>query len=214
MTNGRGVISILLATVWGSFGSLSIGTVLCLLLASTACAQLPSRSSSGGPDDVLPTREFDSHASASTLGEQLHEQLADWVPHERLKSSAQLVATMTLLGLIPAVLLMTTSYVRIAIILSLLRQAFGVQQLMPAQVTTAMAMFCTGLIMWPTWTAVHDQGLKPLLAANSSSDLNPILEKGVQPVRDFMIRQICANRNTADVHLFLGHPLQNIVAIR
>ena len=129
--------------------------------------------------------------------------LDEWLDTKRLASTLQLVATMTVVGLVPALLMMTTSYVRIAIVLSLLRQAFGTQQLIPAQATTALAVFCTGLIMWPTWSAVHRDGVKPMLAATAASELPPIMERGIRPIREFMIQQIQRNGNSDDVHLFL-----------
>ena len=64
---------------------------------------------------------------------------------------------MAALSLAPALLLMTTCYVRIIVILSLLRQALGSQQLPPNQVTTTLALFLTVLIMSPVWKQVHDQ---------------------------------------------------------
>lgn len=122
---------------------------------------------------------------------------------KRIASSMQLVVTMAVVGLIPALLLMTTSYVRISIVLSLLRQAFGTQQLVPAQATTALAIMCTTLIMWPTWSVVNREAVQPLLAGVDATELQPIFERGITPVREFMVRQIKRNDNAEDVHVFL-----------
>ena len=150
-------------------------------------------------------RQDSAIAAAEPESNSIEQQLWRLLPRERLASSAQLAGAMVLIGLIPALLLMTTSYVRIAIILSILRQAFGVQQLIPAQVTTALAMFCTGLIMWPTWSDVYEAGVQPLMNSTSASEIQPIWDAGVQPIRSFMIDQIRVNDNAADVHLFLRH---------
>ncbi len=63
---------------------------------------------------------------------------------------------MTVISLAPAVLLMTTSFVRIVVVLGLLRQALGTQQLPPNQVITSMALFMTLLVMTPVWKQVYD----------------------------------------------------------
>ena len=139
-----------------------------------------------------------------SLADQLPAALDGWVQPDRLAYSIQWVVTMTLLGLVPAVLLMTTSYIRISIVLSLLRQAFGAQ-LLPMQVTTALAMFCTGLVMWPTWTLVHERAVLPLLQGKAPSDWTLLWEEGSQPIREFMVRQIDVNGNGEDVHVFLRH---------
>jgi flagellar biosynthetic protein FliP len=72
------------------------------------------------------------------------------------------------------------------------------------QLTTALAMFCTGLVMWPTWQMVHQQAVVPLVQGDEPMDLARLWADGVQPIREFMIRQIDANGNAADVHLFVS----------
>ncbi len=150
----------------------------------------------------------DSPVAGMELTESLAKSLPKgfdrWVQPERFAYSAQLVVTMTALGLIPALLLMTTSYVRISIVLSLLRQALG-SQLLPMQATTALAMFCTGVVMLPTWKLVHERAVLPAINGAQPSDLAALWESGVQPIRDFMIRQIDTNANADDIHLFMRH---------
>ena len=70
-------------------------------------------------------------------------------------------ALLTVLSLAPAVLLMTTCFMRIIVVLSLLRQAVGTQQLPPSQVITSLALFITLLIMSPVWKQVYDQAIVP-----------------------------------------------------
>ncbi len=189
-----------------------IGCCLILMLAWTSVgrAQIKLDSAETSAASAVDPVAFPA-ASADPSGPTTDATLKDdpvtdwpaWFRPERLGSSVQLVTTMTVLGLVPAVLLMTTSYVRITIVLTLLRQAFGTQQLLPAQVTTALAMFCTALIMWPTWTAVYEQGVQPWLAAEGSVDWQATWETGIEPVRTFMVRQIDLQGNSDDVHLFL-----------
>lgn len=131
------------------------------------------------------------------------KELLDWIPAEKVSGSLHLAVSMTILGLVPALLLMTTCYVRISVVLALLRQAFGIPNLLPMQATTALALFCTGWIMWPTWQLVHRQAVVPIVAGQSAADPDEIWLQGIGPIRDFMVRQIEANHNADDVHLFL-----------
>jgi flagellar biosynthetic protein FliP len=156
-------------------------------------------SADGLPGDGENMRSESPSESATPA---LPEELRRWVDSERLSHSVQLGVTMVLLGLVPAFLLMTTSYIRISIVLSLLRQAFGAQ-LLPMQVTSALAMLCTGLVMWPTWQSVHEQAIMPWMQGTESTDLMGLWDEGIEPIRAFMIRQISASRNGEDVHLFL-----------
>jgi len=131
-----------------------------------------------------------------------------WVSWERLQSTSQLAVSMTLLGVLPALLLMTTSYVRISVVLALLRQAFGVPNLLPLQVTTALAFFCTGWIMWPTWQLVHEKAVRPVVSGQVAADPAQLWAEGIGPVRQFMVTQIEASRNAEDVHLFLRRTMK------
>jgi flagellar biosynthesis protein FliP len=174
--------------------------------------------------DMSPVASLSSHADDPTDGEandQTDDQAAgsslgtddaSWTQlfqPDRLFSSLQLVVTMTVVGLVPALLLMTTSYVRITIVLALLRQAFGMQQLLPAQVTTALAMLCTGLVMWPTWTTVHERAVQPWVAGEPTVDAALLWDEAAAPIRQFMIRQIKGRGNVDDVHLFLRHAVSS-----
>jgi flagellar biosynthetic protein FliP len=131
-----------------------------------------------------------------------------WLSFDRLQSTAQLAISMTVLGVVPALLLMTTSYVRISVVLALLRQAFGVPNLLPLQVTTALAFFCTGWIMWPTWQLVHEKAVLPAVAGQAAVDPARLWAEGIGPVRQFMVEQIEASRNSEDVHLFLSRTMK------
>ena len=77
-----------------------------------------------------------------------------WTSPQGLSASLQIVLLLTVLSLVPAVLLMTTSFVRIIVVLGLLRQALGLQQIPPSQVITSIALFLTVLIMMPVWMDV------------------------------------------------------------
>jgi flagellar biosynthetic protein FliP len=127
----------------------------------------------------------------------------EWTSPKGLASTLQVMLLLTVLSLAPAILLMTTSFVRIIVVLGLLRQALGTQQLPPSQVITALAMFMTVLIMAPTWKQVYDDSIGPYTA--NKLTLEEAWNAGVQPVRRFMSRQIEAAGNSDDVWLFYEH---------
>ncbi len=128
-----------------------------------------------------------------------------WTSPKGLSNSLQVLILLTVLSLAPAVLLMTTCYVRIIVVLGLLRTAIGTPQLPPSQVITSIALFMTLFIMAPVWTEVYDQAIKPYSDASSGMTLEEAFEKGSQPVRVFMARQITMAQNEDDVHLFYSH---------
>jgi flagellar biosynthetic protein FliP len=82
---------------------------------------------------------------------------------------------------------MLTSFTRIAIVLSLLRQAIGSNQIPPSQIIVGLSLFLTFFIMTPVWQTVHQEAVKPYLA--EEIDARQALEKAMQPVRKFMIKQ-------------------------
>jgi flagellar biosynthetic protein FliP len=112
----------------------------------------------------------------------------------------QVIILLTILSLAPAILLMMTCFTRIIIVLSLLRQALGTQQLPPNQVMIGLSMFMTFLVMAPTWQKVNDQALRPYL--NGEIEQPEALVRAQEPIRDFMIKQIEDRGNEEDVFLF------------
>lgn len=128
-----------------------------------------------------------------------------WTSREGMTSALQIMLMLTVLSLAPAVLLMTTCFVRIVIVLGLLRQALGLQQSPPSQVITSMALFMSILIMAPTWSDVYHDAIEPYSRPGSDMTLEEAWELGVKPVRQFMIRQIEIAGNSEDVRLFYAY---------
>ncbi len=126
-----------------------------------------------------------------------------WTSPEGLSSTIQVMLLLTVLSLAPAILLMTTCFVRIVVVLSLLRQAIGTQQLPPSQVITTLSLFLTFLIMAPVWKQVYTEAIVPYTEHRIS--LEEAWTSGVAPVRRFMSQQIERTKNTEDVHLFLSY---------
>jgi flagellar biosynthesis protein FliP len=104
------------------------------------------------------------------------------------------------LSLAPAIILMTTCYIRVIVVLSLLKQAFGGHQLPPAQVLTALSLFMTFLIMTPVWNDLKKNAIDPYSANEIALDV--AWERGVAPIKRFMIKQIELTGNQESVAVF------------
>src|SRR5215213_5895184 len=127
-------------------------------------------------------------------------QLPDLSKRENLSSALQIIILLTVLSLAPAILIMMTSFTRIIIVMSLLRQALGAQQLPPNQVLIGLSLFMTFLVMKPTWEKVNAQALQPYLAGKIEQP--EALSRAQGPVRDFMCKQIDKSDNWEDVYMF------------
>ena len=99
----------------------------------------------------------------------------------------QLLALMTVLTLLPSLLLMMTSFVRIIIVMSLLRQALGTAQTPPNQVLVGLALFLTLFIMTPVFSAVYDEAITPYM--DETISFEAALVQAEIPIRNFMLNQ-------------------------
>ncbi len=106
---------------------------------------------------------------------------------EDVSITLQILFLMTILSLAPAILILTTAFTRIVVVLHFLRQAMGTQQIPPSQVIIGLALFLTFFVMAPTWTRVNDEALQPYLGKKVT--LQQAFDKGVVPMREFMMRQ-------------------------
>lgn len=113
-------------------------------------------------------------------------------------TGVQLLVLLTVLSLAPALLVMVTSFTRIIIVLSLVRNAMGVPQLPPNQVLLGIAFLLTVFIMAPVWTTVNDAALQPYLAGEITQD--EAIDLAEAPVRQFMLAQT----RESDLELFVG----------
>ena len=100
----------------------------------------------------------------------------------------QILLLMTVLSLAPSLLIMTTSYLRIIIVFHFLKSALGTQTMPPGQLLAGIALFITFFVMAPTWSKVNDQALKPLM--DGKIKVNEAYDRGVQPIREFMFRNV------------------------
>lgn len=98
----------------------------------------------------------------------------------------QVLVLMTVLSLVPAILLMVTSFTRIIIVLGFVQRAIGLQQSPPQQVVAGLSLFLTMFTMYPTWSRVYDNGLEPYLSGNIT--IQQAWDNSIEPVREFMFR--------------------------
>ena len=108
-------------------------------------------------------------------------------------------------SLAPAVLLMTTCFVRMSIVLTLVRQGLGTPQLPSNQILTSLALFLSALVMWPVWTAAYHDGVEPY--QQGRIELSAAYEQGTLPIRRWMATQIEQSGNRDTMLYFLArHP--------
>ncbi len=117
---------------------------------------------------------------------------------EQVASTLQVIAVLTLATIAPGILMMTTSFVRIVVIIGFLRNALATQNVPPNQVILSLAMFMTFYIMAPYWSQANDNGLQPYLAGQITQE--EAIDNVLEPMREFMFRQT----READLALFVN----------
>ena len=104
---------------------------------------------------------------------------------EKVSSALQILFLLTILTLAPSILILTTSFARIIIVLSFLRQAMGTQQTPPTQVLIGLGLFLTLFVMGPTWTEINEKALQPFL--NEEISQTDALKKAEMPLKEFAV---------------------------
>jgi flagellar biosynthetic protein FliP len=112
-------------------------------------------------------------------------------------TAVQILLLLTALTLAPAFLLMMTSFTRLVIVFSILRQALGVQQSPPNQVVVGLALFLTFFVMAPVFMKINETALKPYMEGSLAQ--TTALKNAVKPLRDFMLKNV----RDKDLELFL-----------
>jgi flagellar biosynthesis protein FliP len=132
-------------------------------------------------------------ATGSTSGEQ----------GRGLSPLMNVLLVLTVITLAPSILLMCTCFVRMIMVLALLRQAIGAQGLPPAQVTLALSLFMTLVVMTPTIDRVYSEAITPYREGRITS-MDELWVKAKQPVRDFMFAQLEATGNWSGLYMMLN----------
>ncbi len=105
-----------------------------------------------------------------------------------VSTALQILVVLTILSVAPAILLMTTGFTRIVIVLSFMRQAMGTQSAPSNQIVIGLAMFLTFFVMAPVFEQINDQALQPYLDKEISQE--KALDLAVEPMRNFMFSQV------------------------
>lgn len=115
-----------------------------------------------------------------------------------LVSVLRIMMMLTVLSLAPAILIMMTSFTRIIVVLSFIRQALGTQQMPPNQLLVGLALFLSFFVMAPTWKAISSQAVEPYL--NERINQSVAYDRAEAPLREFMFAQT----REKDLELFLS----------
>lgn len=153
-------------------GILALLIMLGMLLLPALVQAAPAEGSLGNAPMRLPTLSFGVEEAAS---------------NEQFTSVIQIVILLTILTIAPAILILMTSFTRLAVVFSLLRNALGTQQVPPTQIIVALALFLTFFIMGPVFEEINDKALQPLL--NNQITQTEFFEEAARPLREFMLRQ-------------------------
>jgi flagellar biosynthesis protein FliP len=122
---------------------------------------------------------------------------------EQVSTGLQLLFLLTILSIAPAILLMTTCFTRIVIVLGFVRQAMGTQNMPPTQIIIGLALFLSFFIMAPTLNKINEEALQPYL--NEEINQGDALTKAVAPMRDFMFSQV----KESDLTMLSGITMDN-----
>ena len=125
-------------------------------------------------------------AQAQTLP-KLTLQVEKGSDSKGLSTTLQIVLLLTVLALTPSILVMMTSFIRIIIVLSFVRQALGTNQLPPTQLIMGVALVMTIFVMSPIISQVHDKAWTPYM--NGEITQKQLYEQGMKPLRAFMLQQ-------------------------
>ena len=124
-------------------------------------------------------------------------------PRSGLSVTLSVLVLLTVLSIAPSLLVMTTSFTRIVVVLSLLRQAIGTQSLPPSQVIVGLSLFTTFLVMGPTFEKINKEAIVPL--HNGEIGQIESWARVKAPLRSFMFDQIDYAGNWPDVQMLLAY---------
>jgi len=186
--------------------------VLVIGLAISASAihaqdvQLEGGKVAPGAEDGRSVLEEDTDARVLTpKAVELPDSISDILDRRWADRLLPAAITFGVMSLAPALLLMTTCFVRMSVVLSLTRQAIGTANLPSTQIITSLALFLSALVMWPVWTTAYQAGVEPYQAGEVS--LQEAFDRGSLPIRRWMSHQIEEAGNRDTVALFLRrHP--------
>ena len=117
--------------------------------------------------------------------------------NEEVSVALQILLLLTILSVAPSIIIMTTSFVRVSIVLKFVQRALSLQQEPPNQIIMGLALFITLFIMAPTFSRIYQEAYVPY--TEKKIQTSAFLEKAVDPLKDFMLRQT----RERDIDLFI-----------
>tara|TARA_B100000686_G_C16800320_1_gene985485 strand:- start:1005 stop:1769 length:765 start_codon:yes stop_codon:yes gene_type:complete len=130
---------------------------------------------------------------------------------EKIATSLKIMFLLTILTLAPSFLIMMTSFSRVIIVLSFLRQAMGTQQTPPTQILIGLGLFLTFFIMEPVWTDINQNALQPFL--NERINQTEAMDRAQTPIKNFMFKQTREKDLALFVNLESGERPQKVSEI-
>ncbi len=118
---------------------------------------------------------------------------------DQMSTSLKILALMTVLSLAPAILILTTAFTRIVIVLSFVRTALGTQSIPPNQVIIGLSLFLSFFVMGPTYQRINTEAIQPYMAAKNPISFELAVSRAEAPLRDFMLK----NTYEKDLKMFL-----------
>ena len=138
-----------------------------------------------------------SHVAAAPLPD-LNISLGSTENPQDVAVTLQVMALLTVVSFAPGILMLTTSFVRVVVVIGFVRNALSTQNVPPNQVVLSLAMFLTFYIMAPYWSQANDNGIQPYLAGQISQE--EAIKNVVDPMREFMLKQT----RESDLALFVN----------
>lgn len=117
----------------------------------------------------------------------IHIEIGNEGGVEEMAVGMKILFLLTILSLAPAILVMVTSFTRIVVVLSLVRQALGLHSMPPNQVVVGIALFLTFFVMSPVWQQVNRDAIQPYVAEEISE--KEAITRAIAPIRSFMLKQ-------------------------
>lgn len=145
--------------------------------------KLREKSSQDLADKVIPTPS-DGDSNRQPL---LSFSISESTSPDDLVPALRVVALITLLTFAPAIVLLMSSFTRILLVLSFLRQAIGVPTMPPNQVLIGLSLFMSYFVMAPTFDKIYDQAVVPYM--NKEIVASEAATKASEPLKEFMLRQ-------------------------
>ena len=172
--------------------AITVAVILLVLIVPSAGSQ-----ELGAADDVVPPGEEALQIPFVNL------EIREPANNEEVALSLQLLLLLSVLTLAPSIIILTTSFLRIAIVFDFVKRALSLQQVPPSQVLMGIALFMTVFIMWPTLTTVYEEAFVPF--ADGEIGIEEAYQELEAPMRLFMYRQMEASPDTIRLFMRMGN---------